>query len=171
MSDHGRISIGAGNLQEALTLVVPKASKNRLKPKPTPIIVTFDERVSMLRIEEAKHGAKSHEVPATGVWPFEAQIDGRKLRGLCEKLKPDVIVTIDVDLARLTLSSASFKAVFERIDAGGKPGIKRTNLPKNPRHRGKVEVPPDPTGKRVELDATWDFSARMPVPQHRKPKD
>jgi hypothetical protein len=53
-----------------------------------------------------------------------------------------------------------------RDDGTGDP-FKKAPIPRDPKHKGPVEVPEDPKEKRVERDATWLFSARMPVPQHR----
>ena len=60
---------------------------------------------------------------------------------------------------------------LKRVDAVGKPAIEHRPIPRDPKHMGPIEVPPDPVGKRVELDDTWAFSARVPMPQHRNPKD
>ena len=62
------------------------------------------------------------------------------------------------------------RITLKRLDKENNPGIKKR--PQKIRdHYGPVEVPPDPVGKRVELNNTWLFSARVPVPQHRDKKD
>jgi hypothetical protein len=32
-------------------------------------------------------------------------------------------------------------------------------------HKGKIEHPPEPVGKRAEFHDTWGFSARVPMPE------
>lgn len=166
-----QISVEAARLLEALAVAIPKKRGLKQNAKAHPITIRFDAWGSMLRITEARHGAKGHEVSAEGSWPERVQVDGRRLRELATKFKPDAVITLTPTEDTLTVASGSFKVSFDRIDAGGQDGIHEAKFPKNKRHRGPVEVPPDPVGKRVELDATWGFSARMPVPQHRKPRE
>ena len=163
------ISVDAAHLIEAISITVPKARGQKQRSTRYPITIRFDEWGSMLRVTEARYGMKGHEAPAKGSWPAQVQIDGRKLRMLVEKLNTDAAVTLTATAGALVLSSGSFRIALERIDANGS-GIEQTNCPKNKKHKGPVEVPRDPVGKRVELDSSWGFSARMPVPQHRKPR-
>jgi hypothetical protein len=45
----------------------------------------------------------------------------------------------------------------------------QTAIPRDKRHKGPVKIKEEPFQGRVELDATWDFSARIPVPHHQFP--
>ena len=59
---------------------------------------------------------------------------------------------------------------MSRLDRPGQKPIKTAPMPRDKRHKGPVEVVDQPPLGRVELDATWDFSARMPVFHHRFPE-
>lgn len=166
-----QVSVSAPRFLEAVSVAVPLTRSAKQSAKPYPITIRFDDWRKMLRIAEARHGAKGHEVPAEGRWPDKVQIDGRRLRALANKFKPDAPVILTATSAALAVQSGAFKILFDRIDANEKGGIEETDFSKNRRHKGPVKSPPDPVGKRVEPDETWLFSARMPVPQHRKPKE
>jgi hypothetical protein len=58
---------------------------------------------------------------------------------------------------------------MSRLDRPGQKPIETAPMPRNKRHKGPVKVVDRPPQGRVELDATWDFSARMPVAHHRFP--
>ena len=125
----------------------------------------------MLEISEAKHALTGYEVTVTGTWPEKVQVEGQLLRQLVEKYSlEDVIEMIATDEELCLLKSGSIIRI-KRLDGGDNPGIKRRPIPQDPRQTGPVEVPPDPVRKRVELADTWHFSARVPMPQHRVPKD
>ena len=124
----------------------------------------------MLEIFDARHEVKGHEVPVQGSWPERIQLDGNKLRAVLEKLTGTQDVSILALPERIVIQFGSAKLSLERLDAPGKMGIV-AKPPKRPLHKGPVEIPPDPVGKRVALDDTWGFSARVPMPQHRKGKD
>ena len=78
---------------------------------------------------------------------------------------------LSADAEALTIRAGKSTSRVTRIDGGGANPIVRTPRKQDERHAGKVIVPPDPTNKRVELADTWGFSARVPMPQHRDPKD
>jgi hypothetical protein len=69
----------------------------------------------------------------------------------------------------LTIIYGKSQIALSRIDHARGP-IEERPLKPNPRHRGKVVVPPDPVRKRVAWSDTWLFSARVPMPQHRSTK-
>ncbi len=167
----GSIKLVAGQLQEALAVAVPKRRKNARRKEAWPVTLELDNDRAILEISEAKHALKGYEVTATGSWPEKVQVDGHLLRQLVEKYsRDDVIELVATDEEFCLLKSGSIVRM-KRLDGGGNPGIKRRPIPQDPRHAGPVEVPPDPVRKRVELADTWPFSARVPMPQHRKPKD
>ena len=147
------------------------AKPHPLKKKPKPIIVCLEHEfvAGTLAVIEAKHAAFAQSISASGDWPGPVQVDGVLLYRLAANWPPDAEVELSADADSLIIKLGKAVVRVARSDAkGGKP-IKRTVQPPDKRHKGKVEVPPDPVGKRVELNATWLFSARMPVPQHREP--
>ncbi len=167
----GSIKLAAGQLQEALAVAVPKRRKNSRRKQTWPITLELDNDRAILEISEAKHALTGYEVTVTGTWPEKVQVDGQLLRRLVEKYsREDDIEMVATDEELCLLKSGSIIRI-KRLDGGDNPGIKRRPIPQDPRHTGPVEVPPDPVRKRVELADTWPFSARVPMPQHRKPKD
>jgi len=171
MKAQGSITLTAGQLLEALAVAVPKRRKNSRRRKAWPITMELDNDRAILEIAEAKHALKGYEVTTTGTWPEKVQVDGQLLRQLIEKYAPEDIVEVVATDEELCLLKSGSTIRIKRLDGGGKPGIKRRPIPQDPRHTGPVDVPPDPVGKRVELGDTWDFSARVPMPQHRDTKD
>jgi hypothetical protein len=98
-------------------------------------------------------------------------VEGILLQKLVATWSPDTELELSADAEALTVRAGKSASRVMRIDGGGSKPIVRTPLKPDPRHKGKVVVPPDPITKRVALADTWGFSARVPMPQHRDPKD
>jgi hypothetical protein len=124
----------------------------------------------MILISEAQHGLRSNLVAAIGEWPPQVQLDGRKLQKVFETLPSESQVELIALKDDLVILAGRAQIVMPRLEPGDEGGIKSWPIPRNPKHKGKVEVPPDPVGKRLELADTWLFSARVPMPQHRDPE-
>jgi hypothetical protein len=154
-------------LQECILVVVPKLRKNS-KPKPMPVNLTYDEHSNSFRISDAKHAEKVSSIPAIGNWPKLVQVDGRKLHTFIFRCESNKSILLSVDGEALNLKYGTSSMQLIRLDGRGKKGIKTKPRPPDPRHTGPIVHPPDPVGKRVELNDTWLFSARVPVPQHRR---
>ena len=167
----GSIKLAAGQLNEALAVAVPKRRKNARRKEAWPVTLELDNDRAILEISEANHALKGYEVAATGSWPEKVQVDGHLLRQLVEKYSSDDVIELVATDEELCLLKSDSIIRLKRLDGGGNPGIKRRPIPQHPRHTGPVEVPPDPVGKPVELADTWPFSARVPMPQHRKRRD
>ena len=172
MRSRGYIEITAGLLQEALAVAVPDRRRNsRRKKKAWPLTLEHRPEESILDIAEARHALRGYDLTAVGHWPEQVQVDGHVLRRMVETYDPAAVIKLIVLEDEFCVLYEGSQIRLKRIDAGGKPGIKRRPIPRDPKHMGPIEVPPDPVGKRVELDDTWAFSARVPMPQHRPPKD
>ena len=149
--------------------MVPARRKKSQRGKAWPITITFDRSASLLSITEARYGLKSFRVPADGEWPDRVQIDGYLFRRMVATFHGNVMLELVVTADDLCIAHDNTIVRLVRIDSTWKPAVIRRDFPPNRRHKGPVEMPPDrdPRYTRVELDATWPFSARMPVPQHR----
>lgn len=157
-------------LQGALHQVLPRKTNNAAKRKPFAVTLKFQASFALLEIFDAKHEVKRHEIPVHGSWPERIQLDGNRLRAVLDRLIGPQHLSILALPERVVIHFDSAKLSLERLDAPGKKGIV-AKPPVRPPHEGPVTVPPDPVGKRVALDDTWGFSARVPMPQHRKSKD
>ena len=166
MSKDNKIVFEVGLLFEGLTAVVPKWRKKSV-PKPFPINLVFNKEHKFFELCGAKHGEIRYEIPARGKWPELVQVDGRILQKLLSTFDPKETVDLVVDDATLQINCGNLKAQLRRIDGRESKGIKTTPKLPDQRHLEPVTHPPEPIGKRVELNDTWLFSARVPVPQHR----
>jgi len=151
-------------LAEAVTAVVPK--RRRRKPYPVSLVYFADDEA--LGVKEARHALRGYRVQATGNWPEKVQVDGHVLVALVGKYPADSeieLVALDEELAILQGRS---QIRLKRFDPGGSRGIVETP-PKTKGYYGPVEWPPDtPPKGRFEWNDLWLFSARVPIPQHRK---
>jgi hypothetical protein len=164
------ITLEVGALQEALHQILPRRTNNPAKRKIFPITFKFHGPLALLAIFDAKHEMKRYEVPAHGSWPERIQLDGNKLRAVLDKLTSAQYLSVLALPERVVIQFDNAKLSLERLDAPGRKGIV-AKPPRHPPHKGPVTIPPDPVCKRVALDDTWGFSARVPMPQHRKSKD
>ena len=172
MQADGMIHIIAQALLEAVSIAAP-VRRRRGDPrrrKGNPVSITFDADRSLLTISEAAYGLAGHTVPATGRWPGRVQVAGDVLRGLAAKYAADDRLTLIVTRDELSLLKDGSRISVKRVDAKNTKGIDEKPLPPNRKHKGPVTIPPDPVQKRYEWNDMWDFSARMPIPQHRKPQ-
>ncbi len=163
------LKVNAGELVEALKPTKPHLRKKR--PKPFPVSLEQEFVSGELAVIEAKHGVFAKSIATSGYWPGHVQVDGVLLGRLAATWPPEAELELSADAEALTVRVGKFVSRVARIDGGGANPIKRTPPKPDKRHKGKVEVPPDPVGKRVKLSDTWAFSARVPMPQHRNPND
>ena len=163
----GKLSISVKSLMETLNVVVPKLRKNQ-RAKPFPVQFEYRNWSGTIRIYEFKKGLVGGDVAVKGAWPERVQINGRPLRSFVERCDPEGEIDLIAfeDEVRLRIGSSSMQ--INRIDA---PGKKKKKRPDPYAKHSPVKVPPDPKEKRVELADTWTFSARVPMPQHRKKSD
>lgn len=168
MADQGRLLLSAGTLQESLALAVPKSRKKRAQPYF--LTIRFDQFREMLQIDESRYASTGSEGHAKGQWPDKVQIDGRQLQAFCETLPPEKVIELTTNDQEMFVASGRAKLRLQRKNPSGTEGIKLRKIPKPRGHTGPIEMLPDPVGKRVALNDTWLFSARVPMPQHRDPK-
>lgn len=162
------IRLTAGCLVEALNDLVPSTRKKH--PKPFPITICCRPNRQRFELTEAVFGSRSVELSAQGTWPDQVQVEGRVLQRICRSFPADAVIELLPMPDELCMLRGASEIRLKRLDPGGSPGLKRKPLPKPIGHLGPVQVPPDPVGKRVELNDTWAFSARVPMPQHRDSK-
>jgi hypothetical protein len=159
------IRILAGQLTGALLKAKPRSSTRNGRP----VIVSLEYRVESgsLAIIEANNAAFATSIDAEGDLIGAVQLDGRPLYKYAATWPPETRLELSADADHLVVKGTGSTIRLPRTDAGGKSPIIRAPMPPNKKHKGKVEVPPDPVGKREALSDTWDFSARVPMPGHR----
>jgi hypothetical protein len=152
-------------------LLVALEPLRRGRQKPLVVSIFYDSATRTLVLEEAKFGRFMKTVPANGEWSGVAQLDGAALARFVAKCPRHVEISVSKSPSDVAINGDGFSARLKRTDA--QPENKKTKrpFPRNKQHKGKVEVPADPIRKKVELGDTWAFSARVPVPQHRIPRD
>jgi len=162
----------AGELQAALAEVVPNTRGKVRKGARIPLTLTFAKakRKGELLVSESRHGARAHAMPATGKWPGPCQLVGVVLWKLLEKYPPEAEIELALTPSDLTIRHGRARVTIPRLDLPGQKKIAQRKLKPDPRHAGPVILPPDPTQKRVAWGDTWDFSARVPMEEHKKPR-
>jgi len=143
------LKVKAGDLLEALKPTKPQLRKRRSKCFPVSLEQEFVS--GELAVIEAKYGAFAKSIATSGYWPGPVQVDGVLLGRLAATLPPEAELELSADSEALSVRAGKFVSRVARIDGGGANPIKRTPPKPDKRHKGKVEVPPDPVGKRVEL--------------------
>jgi hypothetical protein len=119
---------------------------------------------------DAKYHSVTAEIACTGKWKDSAEIDaGQFKKVLMTLVQAETILLLKED-QHISIESGTFSGQIKRLDPGGNKKIKRQPL----RHKGKVDHPPGPVGKRAEFSDPWGFSARVPLPAEayeKRPKD
>lgn len=161
------LRVGAGELAQALIRTKSRKAPKNLRP----LVVSLEYRIEsgQLAVIEAKHAAFATAIEAEGDLVGAVQLDGRALYKYAATWPPETRLELSAEAAHLAVRSGGSFVRIPRTDACGKRPVVRKPLPPNKKHKGKVEIPPDPVGKRQALDASWGFSARVPIPPH-KPK-
>lgn len=170
MAHSSRLEIKAGDLRHALSIVVPTRRKNARRTKPWPLSLSFEAESQALSISGVNIAAKSHQIAATGRWPSRVQVDGQNLKKIAVKYHARDVLYLVATRDGLSIQKSGSCIDMPRLDAKGAPGYDEIPAPPDPRHTGPIAVPPDTNEKRFEWADTWDFSARVPFPQHRKPQ-
>ncbi len=158
------LKLKAGDLLDALKPV-------SRRQKAFPIALEYNHTTETLAIIEAKHATFANDIPAFGKFIDQVQLDGAMLYRLTSRIPIESEIELTADKNHLTIKFEKSMFKIARTDDGGISTIKRTPPKPDKRHKGKVEIPPETKGKRVELSDTWGFSLRVPMPQHRDPKN
>lgn len=165
----GSIKIIASKLQEALSKTVPLPRKNAKRKKAFPITISYDHKNSVMSISEAFHERTAIDLDIPCEWPDSVQVDGVVLRKAVATYKPNDFLELHSLPDSVEIINGISKFKMPRLDGLNGSKIIKKPIPKNRRHQGKVVVKEEPFIGRVELDETWGFSARMPVPHHQYP--
>lgn len=160
------LTVKAGALLDALPANV--RTKTTKKLKSAFVSLGFDSRRKLMTVSDAKHGAVEISLRAVGVWDGPAQIDAALLVRFLGTHGPDVDVALSLTADHVSLAAGSSRMQVPRVDAGGRKGIKLRPVGPDKRHKGKIEVPPDPVAKRRAENDTWGFSAHVPMPELSK---
>ena len=165
----GSMKIIAGKLQEALKKTVPTQRKNARKKIDFPITISYDPASNSLSISESYYNKAAIDLTLPCEWPGDVQLDGVAFKKVIATYKPTELLEIISQPDTIEISNGLSKLRMPRKDGFGKATIITTPIPMNPKHKGKPAINDEPHVGRVELDHTWDFSARMPVPHHQYP--
>jgi len=165
----GSITLPARKLQEAVSIAVPSDLKRTWRKKVWPLNLLYDTKKKEFSFVEARHELAGFDIAVAAKWPIKVQVNGAQFRHVIETYKPNEILTLTAFADRLEIASERSPFSMPRMDALGKQGVSTTPIKPNKRHKGKVHVEEYAPIGRVEKDATWGFSARMPVPHHQYP--
>jgi hypothetical protein len=159
------IKVLAGQLAAALSKTAQRAGSKRSKP----IIVSIEYRVESgaLSVVEAKNAVFATSLDAEGDLVGATQIDGRPLYKYASSWPPETHLEITTNAEHLIVRTGSSIVKIPRTDDDGRKPIVRKPLPIDKKHKGKVEIPPDPVRLAEPLADMWSFSARVPMPSHR----
>jgi hypothetical protein len=165
----GVITISAKMLQEAVAVAIPSDFKRSWRKKSWPVSLVFNQKQRLFQIIESRHELAGYELPLNGTWPDRVQVDGGAFRHVIETYASNEILELIAYPDRLVIKSGKSPFSMSRLDAPGRKAIEPQPIPRDKRHKGPVKIKEEPFQGRVELDATWDFSARIPVPHHQFP--
>ena len=156
------LTVKAGALLEALPETA-RARKTK-KHKAAYVSFVFDARRDALTVSDARHGAVEMSLRAEGEWDGSAQIDAALLARFLATHAPQVDVTLTLAADQISIAAGQSRMQVPRLDAGGSGGIALRPVGPDKRHKGKVEVPPDPVAKRRAEHDSWGLSAHVPMP-------
>ena len=165
----GSMKIIAGKLQEALKKTVPTQRKNARKKIDFPITISYDPASNSLSISESYYNRAAIDLTLPCEWPGDVQLDGVAFRKIIGTYKPSELLEIRSQPDTIEITNGMSRLRIPRRDGVGKAAIVARPIPKNPYHQGKPVINDEPHIGRVELNHSWDFSARMPVPHHQYP--
>ena len=165
----GSMKIIAGKMQEALKKTVPTQRKNAKKKIDFPITISYDSASNSLSISESYHIRAAIDLTLPCEWVGDVQLDGVAFRKVIATYKPSELLEIRSQPDMIEISNGMSTLRMPRRDGIGKPAIVATPIPRDPNHKGKTKIVDEPHIGRVELNDTWGFSARVPVPHHQYP--
>ena len=165
----GQFTIAAKSLCDAVRKVVSAKKRRSKRNARYPINLSYDSKRMLMQIADSQYGLVSFELPLKAKWPDCVQVDGLQFTHVLETYNENELLKLTVyhSIVKITRGNSVFS--MARLDAPGCSPVERKPLPPNRRHKGPVRIKDEAHIGRVELDTTWDFSARMPVPQHLHP--
>jgi hypothetical protein len=166
----GTITIIAEKLQKSLVKIIPKIRKGAKKIPHIRITISYDEQTKTIRIYESYFKTSEIEISTSCQWPEDIQIDGVQFKKIIDSYKSNDLLEINSSPDSIEIINGRSKFKMPRLDGANGQTIIPLPIPKNPLHTGKIEIKDEPFRGRVELDHTWDFSLRMPVPHHQYPE-
>lgn len=170
VSSEAVLTVRAGDMQRVLKAVVPRTRGRKGLKAPLTLAYLRGESMGELEISDAVFGARSDRLAARGEWLESCQLAGAALRKVLDTYPPGAELDLIQTEAELIIRRGPSRLIIPRMDGPGKSKIHRRKQGPDPRHKGPVVVPPDPVQKRVAWGDTWDFSARVPMEEHKKPR-
>ena len=152
------LEIVADKLKHALSAIVPKKKKRAKGKYPLTLYSTSEGKFVFA---DSMYESLGSEIDCKGGWSESIEVDGYLLKHLIETFPDDSALILGIDNASLLIRCGGASLKLGRLDPGGEGKTVRKKLP----HKGKVEHPPEPVGKRAEFHDTWGFSARVPMPE------
>jgi hypothetical protein len=152
------LEIAAEKLKHALSAIVPKKKKRAKGKYPLTLYSTSEGKFVFA---DSMYESLGSEIDCKGGWSESIEVDGYILKRLIETFPDDSAIILGIDNSSLLIRCAGASLTLGRLDPGGEGKTERKKLP----HKGKVEHPPEPVGKRAEFHDTWGFSARVPMPE------
>ena len=146
------ITINPGELSEVLKPILRRKKS---------LIVVMAAKGNRFAVADARYRATTAVIPCQGEWSGNAHIEGVQLRKILNTYLDRDAIMILKEEERIVIKSGGSTIGLNRIDRFDKGKIERQPLP----HKGKVVHRPDPTTKRVEYNDSWNFSARVPLPE------
>lgn len=169
-SNEAVLTVRAGDLQRVLDAVVPTTQVRKGLKVPITLAFPQEEGMGELEVSDAVHGARSNRPAARGEWRESCQMVGVDFRTLLDTYPPEAELDLIQTEANLIIRRGRSRLTIPRLDGPGKRKIHQRRKRPDPRHKGPVVVSPDPVQKRVAWNDTWDFSARVPMEEHKKPR-
>ena len=151
------LEVAADKLKHALSAIVPKKKK---RTKGSFALTLYSTSEGKFVAVDSKYESLGSEIDCKGGWSEAIEVDGYVLKRLIETFSDDSVLIMGVDNLNLLIRCGGASLKLSRLDPGGQGKTQRKELP----HKGKVEHPSEPVGKRAEFHDTWGFSAHVPMP-------
>jgi len=165
----GTILIIAEKLQKSLNKILPKIRKKAKNIPHIRITISYDEINKAIRIFDSYCKIAEFEIVIPCHWPEDVQIEGVRFKKIIDSYSKNDLLEINATPDNVEIINGRSKFKMPRLDGINGETIIPIPIPPNPLHKGKIEIKEEPFRGRVELDHTWDFSLRMPVPHHQYP--
>ena len=166
----GTIIIIAEKLQKSLAKIIPKIRKGTKNIPHIRITISYDQENKAIRIFDSYFKMAEFEISTLCQWPEDIQIEGVRFKKIIDSYKLDDLLEINSSPDSIEIINGRSKFKMPRLDGTNGEKIIPMPIPTNPLHTGKIEIKDEPFRGRAELDHTWDFSLRMPVPHHQYPE-
>jgi hypothetical protein len=129
--------------------------------------MSWNPAAAELAVENVRTGMSALLVPARGAWPEAVQVLGNALDRFLARLPRDEDIQLIAMPSDLCVVTATTRVTLQRHDAVGRRPVRKKLQQSSPFAETDDAAP----SGRWERNAMWSFSARVPFPQHRRPRD